>query len=59
LWIEFNPEIVRPFVFVRNPQNQPAPTSEDAASTSEGDAPIKKKDQSTSSPWENFKNFFT
>jgi hypothetical protein len=43
----------------RNPQNQPAPTSEDAASTSEGDAPIKKKDQSTSSPWENFKNFFT
>jgi hypothetical protein len=42
----------------RNPQNQPAPTSEDAASTSEGDAPIKKKDQSTSSPWGNFINFF-
>jgi hypothetical protein len=41
----------------RNPQNQSAPTSEDAASTSEGDAPIKKKDQSTSSLWEYFINF--
>jgi hypothetical protein len=38
----------------RNSQDQPAPTSEDAASTSEGEAPI----QSTSSPWGNFINFF-
>ncbi|KAH9538129.1 hypothetical protein CY35_16G089600 [Sphagnum magellanicum] len=42
----------------RNSQKQPAPTSEDAASTSEGEAPIKKKDQSTSSTWGNFINFF-
>jgi len=30
LWIEFNPEIVRSLVFVRN---QHVPTSDDAAST--------------------------
>ncbi|CAK9866844.1 unnamed protein product [Sphagnum jensenii] len=40
----------------RNPQNQPARTSEDAASTSEGVPPIKKH-QSTSSLWGNFINF--
>jgi hypothetical protein len=42
----------------RNSQDQPAPTSEDAASTSEGEAPIQKKDHSTSSPWGNFINLF-
>jgi hypothetical protein len=35
----------------RNPQNQHAPTSKEVASTLERDAPIKKKDQSTSSTW--------